>query len=280
MNSINSIINNNNSTYFITDRLILSELCNKARAKRDSPMNIAVKDNWHYAVIILDEEIKKNPNFWNDNNFNVFKGMYEYDQYVISWFHVEIAMNNKNYEMVKLLCSRMSTEFSSLTNLVDTQRYALGSIIKKVISMFDIELIEYFVSLGLPILNEINYHSMTIAMMNNTKAMDFYSVKFTNNDFLESLLYGCDNTLKWMEEHQPDICYVSNPKMFFEYPYGQNLFELVDNNNVEGVKYYFKYLGNHIHSIIVKRLLDKCDKEKQSEIIEFLTTERLSKFQF
>jgi len=277
MNSINSIINNNNSTYFITDRLILNELCNKAKAKKDSPMNIAVKDNWHYAVIILDEEIKRNPNFWKDNNFNIFKGMYDYDQYFISWFHVEIAMNNKNYEMVKLLCSRMSTEYSSLTNLVDTQRYAIGSIIKKVISMFDIELIEYLVSVGLPILSEINYHSMTIAMMNNTKAIDFYSVKFTNNDFLESLLYGCDNTLKWMEEYQPDICYVSNPKMFFEYPYGQNLFELVDNNNVEGVKYYFKYLGNHIHPIIIKRLLDKSDN---FEIIEFLTTERLSKFQF
>lgn len=277
---MNTLITNNKMTYLITDRLILNELYKKSKLEKDTPMIIAVKENWQYAVIIIDNQYKNYPNFnfWIDNDFDY--NQHNYDRYIISWIHVELALNNNNYDMIKLLCSRMSNDFlrNDINNLSDTQKKSINSIIKTIIKNFDIELIEYFSSLGLPIINEINNYTLDIAMMNDIKALDFYSVTFSNNDFLESLLYGCDNTIKWMEEHQPDICFVSNPNMFFTYPYGQNLFELVDNNNVEGVKYYFKYLGDYIHSIIVRRLLERCDKEKQSEMIEFLTFERLFKF--
>lgn len=273
---MNTIITNNKMTYLITNNLILNELYKKSKVEKDTPLVIAVKDNWQYAVIIIDNQYKNYPNsnFWIDNDF--YYNQNNYDRYIISWIHVEIALLNNNYDMIKLLCSRMSDEFlrHDINNLSDTQKNSINSIIKTIIIKFDIELIAFFSSIGLPIISEINNYIHDIAMINNTEALNFYSVTFSNNEFLESLSYGFSNTIKWMEEHQPDICFVPNPKMFFD----KNLFTLVHNNNIEGVKYYFKYLGEHIHTMIIRRLLENCNKETQTEMIEFLTFERLLKF--
>ena len=200
---------------------------------------------------------------------------------IISWMHIEIEVINNNLDMIKYLYSLMPVKYSSLINLELNQLNAISSIIKNAIYLFDIDIIEYLNSIGLDILNNVEKHSKIVLMTNNKDALDFYSLRFENSDFIDCLLNGYSNTIEWLENNQYDICYISNPSIFFDYPNNYKVFDLINNNNVKGLQYYFKYLSIHIDTKYINKILNYAKSfinyDNISDIIEIITIEQMCK---
>jgi hypothetical protein len=200
---------------------------------------------------------------------------------IISWMHIEIEVINKNLDMIKYFYSLMPVKYSSLKNLEVNQLNAIESIIKNAIYLFDIDIIEYLNSIGLDILNNIEKYSKIVLMTNNKDALDFYSIIFENSDFIHCLLNGYYNTLEWLENNQYDICYISNPNIFFDYPNNYKVYDLINNQNVKGLQYYFKYISLHIDSKYINNILNYAksfiNRDNMSDIIEIITIEQMCK---
>ncbi len=226
------------------------KLFNILLEKEQYPLTCAVQYGLTDVVIYIDDMLRNKKGFIEKYDI---KPQWHDERFCISWIHVEIAMRNKDYKLVKILCSRLRSRYFKLRYVVVdqwTQQSALSTVRELAIKTKDFNqdinefLIKIFTERYSYYTKEV-FTSMNTSLImesNNTQVLDFYNPLFKVEEFNKCIFDGYANTVKWMEEHQPEICVIEENHMFLEYPFCNRPFDFVRDNDLEGLKMYFKYL--------------------------------------
>lgn len=247
-NSINNSINKKDYYMSFTSP---KKLFNELLEKGEYPMTIAVKYGLKDLVIYIDDLLRNNPSIIEKHDI---KPQWHDERFCISWVHVRIAMEKKNYQMVKLLCSRMRRRYFNLKKVVAyqwEQMSACSDVLEMGIKDFDKDINNFFIGLfckkGYTREQFTSNRIKSILEADNNDVLKFYKPVFKISHFNQALFYGYVNCIKWMEKYQPEICVLEENHNFFEYPFRNRPFEMMNENNLPALKMYYKYLGEYHH---------------------------------
>ena len=273
-NTFNSDDKKNYYLSFSSPKKFVKELLERG----ENPLNVAVKYGLYDKVIYIDDLLRNNPRVIEKYDI---KPQWHDERFCISWYQVRTAMRNKDYKMVKLLCSRLRSRYFKLKTMVayrTDQTFACSEVIKMGIRDFDKDINEFFIGLFCKkgytreqyAFNRID----TIMEVDNNEVLEFYKPVFEISHFNQAVFNGCINCVSWMETHQPDICVIEENHRFFEYPFCDRPYDLVKQNNLPALKVYFKYIGSLIkpcHYYYLLRTFTENNIDNQ-EMFELLTS--------